>query len=96
VNLIVADAVVIIGNLLIALLFLRAIMSWMPFNPSGIGGTVYRILSAITEPLISPVRRLVQRSPISGSGMLIDFSPMLVMLAIFLLTPIITDLLRNM
>lgn len=52
----------------------RAIISWVspdPYNP------IVRFLASVTEPVLSPIRR---RLPIGMGG--IDFSPILVILAI--------------
>jgi YggT family protein len=52
----------------------RAVISWVnpdPYNP------IVRFLNAVTEPVLYPIRR---RLPISLGG--IDFSPILVILAI--------------
>jgi YggT family protein len=52
----------------------RAVISWVnpdPYNP------IVRFLTAITEPLLYPIRR---RLPISLGGM--DFSPIIVILVI--------------
>jgi YggT family protein len=52
----------------------RAIISWVnpdPFNP------IVRFLNAVTEPVLYPIRR---RLPLSLGG--IDFSPIIVILAI--------------
>jgi YggT family protein len=52
----------------------RAIISWVspdPYNP------IVRFLNAVTEPVLYPIRR---RLPVNLGGM--DFSPVLVILAI--------------
>ncbi len=52
----------------------RAVISWVnpdPYNP------IVRFLNSVTEPVLYPIRR---RLPISLGGM--DFSPILVILAI--------------
>jgi len=52
----------------------RAVISWVnpdPFNP------IVRFLNSVTEPVLYPIRR---RLPINLGG--IDFSPILVILAI--------------
>lgn len=52
----------------------RAVISWVnpdPYNP------IVRFLTAITEPLLYPIRR---RLPLSLGGM--DFSPIIVILVI--------------
>lgn len=55
----------------------RAVLSWVspdPYNP------IVRFIHTITEPVLYPVRR---RLPLAFSG--IDFSPMIVLLAIIFL-----------
>jgi YggT family protein len=55
----------------------RAIISWVspdPYNP------IVRFLNAVTEPVLYPIRR---RLPLSLGG--IDFSPVIVILAIIFL-----------
>jgi len=55
----------------------QAIISWVrpdPYNP------IVRFLHAITEPVLSPIRR---RLPVSWGGF--DFSPLIVLLAIIFL-----------
>ncbi len=55
----------------------RAIISWVnpdPYNP------IVKFLNAVTEPVLSPIRRKI---PINLGG--IDFSPILVILAIIFL-----------
>ena len=93
---ILADAVEMFGFFLVTILFVRVLMTWMRFNPDGLGGKIFNILSVLTEPIVSPIRRLIQRSPLGGPGMMIDFSPMLAFLAIRLLTSILANFLRNM
>lgn len=56
----------------------RAILSWVnpdPFNP------IVRFIHNVTEPLLQPIRR---RLPVANVG--IDFSPMIVFLAIMFLS----------
>ena len=81
----------IIGNLLSAtaqilnivlqlymwIMIIRALLSWVnpdPYNP------IVQFLNSITEPVLYRVRQLM---PMSGTG--IDFSPMIVILAIIFL-----------
>lgn len=60
------------------LIFIRIILSWLPIgrNP------VTQILYSLTEPVLGPVRAMVDKSPLGG-GMAIDFSPII---ALFLLS----------
>jgi YggT family protein len=81
----------VLGNLIIVLanvidigltvyiwiIIIRALISWVspdPYNP------IVRFLYRVTEPVLRPVRRIL---PIGGMG--IDFSPLIVILVIYLL-----------
>jgi YggT family protein len=81
----------VFGNLLIAvakildiiftiytwIIIAQAIISWVrpdPFNP------IVRFLYSVTEPVLRPIRRYL---PVSWGGF--DFSPLLVLLAVFFL-----------
>ena len=65
----------------------RAIISWVnpdPYNP------IVRFLNSVTEPVLYPIRR---RMPINLGG--IDFSPILVIMAIiFLQTFLVQSLIQ--
>ncbi len=53
------------------LIFVRILLSWFPIGyNSGIG----RFLYNMTEPILGPVRDMVDRSPLGG-GFGLDFSP---------------------
>jgi YggT family protein len=59
------------------IIVIRAVLSWIhpdPYNP------IVRILYQVTEPLMAFVRRWI---PLRGMG--IDFSPMIILLAIVFL-----------
>jgi YggT family protein len=81
----------VLGNLIIVLanvidigltvyiwiIIVRALISWVspdPYNP------IVRFLYRVTEPVLRPVRRIL---PIGGMG--IDFSPLIVILLIYVL-----------
>lgn len=54
------------------LILIRIILSWLPIgrNP------VTDILYTLTEPILGPVRSMMDKSPLGG-GMMIDFSPVI-------------------
>jgi YggT family protein len=59
------------------IIIIRALISWVspdPYNP------IVRFLYRVTEPVLRPVRRIL---PIGGMG--IDFSPLIVILLIYVL-----------
>mgnify|MGYP000070430838 CR=1 FL=1 len=60
------------------LILIRAIISWLPL---GRYNAFVRFVYQVTEPILAPARELINRSPIGGN-MMVDFSPMIVWLAI--------------
>jgi len=46
------------------------------------GGGVSSFVFAFTEPVLAPVRKFIDRSPLGGPGLMFDFSPIV---AFFLL-----------
>ena len=66
----------------------RAIISWVnadPYNP------IVRFLFEVTEPLLARIRRVV---PIFGGG--IDFSPMVLIIAVLFLRSFIVPTLQQL
>ena len=66
----------------------RAILSWVnpdPYNP------IVRFLHDVTEPALSRIRRIL---PAFGGG--IDFSPMILILAIYFLMSFLVPTLKHM
>ncbi|GBD23454.1 hypothetical protein HRbin29_01120 [bacterium HR29] len=68
---------------LIVAIVLRAILSWFPLDPRT---PYYQFLIRVTEPLLEPVRRVLPRL-----GM-IDLSPMVVLLLLFLMVNVVERL----
>ena len=56
------------------MLFARVLLSWFPMLH---GSPIVRLLFNITEPILAPIRNLIQKSPLGGPGMIIDFSPII-------------------
>ncbi len=78
-QIILIQGVSVFCNLLYILILVRVILSWFPMVH---GSKPVRILFALTEPILSPIRGVIQRSPLGGPGMVLDFSPII---AFFLL-----------
>lgn len=57
--------------LLEILIFVRIILSWFPM---GYNSSIGRFLYNMTEPILGPVRDMVDKSPLGG-GFGLDFSP---------------------
>ena len=63
------------------LIFIRVIISWLPVPP---GNQLIKVLYALTEPILSPIRALIRKSPLGRPGMMLDFSPIIAYLLIML------------
>jgi len=63
----------------------RALLSWFPISRDN---QVIRLLYQITEPILSPIRNLIERTS-SGRFMMFDFSPIVVFLVIGLIRNIL-------
>jgi len=83
----IAQAIIWFGNLFVALIVVRAVLSWLPASRTGGGivGFVFMVIATITEPFVMPIRRLLHRSPIGNSTM-IDIAPMITMILMRVLT----------
>ncbi len=68
------------AQILILALVIRAILSWFARDPYSTLGKAYMVMVRLTEPIVSPCRRLIQRMHVN-TGMF-DFS---VLLAFFLI-----------
>lgn len=72
------NSIEVFFKLIYFLIFIRIILSWLPgLNQSSLGFFIYNI----TEPILGPVRHMIDKSPIGG-GMMLDFSPII---ALFLM-----------
>jgi len=69
-----APAVSMFFLVLRIMLFVRIVLSWFAV---GRNNRVVEILFAFTEPILAPIRNLVNRSPLGGPGMVLDFSPLI-------------------
>ena len=67
----------------IFILFARVICSWIRVNPYG---KVFQFIFSLTEPLLATIRRLMPKT------MMLDFSPMILMLVLILLQRLLLTL----
>lgn len=51
------------------------VLSWFPLQPGGAMSSIWGVLRQITDPVLSPLRRLIP--PIGG---MLDLSPMIVII----------------
>jgi YggT family protein len=53
-----------LGEVYVLILFVRAILSWFPYQPSSPLNPVRHVIFTITEPVLAPFRRFIP--PIGG------------------------------
>ena len=71
-------------------ILIRAFLSWLPIpKESRLIGLLYQV----TEPILTPIRSLIQRSSF-GKNMMFDFSPVIALVLVSILRTIILGLLR--
>ncbi|MDR2939702.1 MAG: YggT family protein [Clostridiales bacterium] len=86
---VIAEALLWFKNTLSVCIFIVVILSWFPVNRSH---PLYRLLLAITDPILQPIRKALYNSPIGGPGMMIDFSPFIAMVLLQVVYNIIASL----
>lgn len=74
-----------------ALIAMCVLSFFVAYNPYSSVGKYYQILVRITDPVVAPFRKLLMRFN-TGS---VDFSPMLAMIAIEIISTIIIRILLN-
>jgi YggT family protein len=76
----VLQLLVSVLNLYVLLLFGRIILSWFPISEGGFMASVVRVLYAITEPVLAPLRAILP--PVRMGGMALDLSPLVLLLGL--------------
>ena len=70
------QTIIVFAQILRFLFIARIILSLFSRMRPGFGhGGVLSILYALTEPILAPLRGLLQRSPVSRINTVVDFSP---------------------
>lgn len=80
----------IFANLLLLLILADCIISWLPVDRNN---KIVRLVHSLVEPILTPVRALLAKTPLGGPGMMIDFSPMLACVAIYYIEMLIRTVL---
>ena len=64
------------------LIFLRAILSWLPIDGDGL---IPRLIYALTEPVIIPVRAVLSYFGLDAEESPVDFAPLITMLLLMMI-----------
>lgn len=83
------QAIDVFFNIIEWLIFIRILLSWIPMfgynNPLG------RFIYNLTEPILGPCRRMLDKSPLGG-GMMLDFSPIIALILMMLVKQLLMGL----
>lgn len=71
------DTISMLFSFINFILLIRIILSWLPIGRN----IVTNILYSLTEPLLAPIRNLLNKSPIS-EGLMVDFSPIILVIVL--------------
>ena len=72
-SVLLTNSINVFFKLLYILIFARVLLSWIP---GAYYSSIGRLLQTLTEPVLGPVRRMIDKSPLGG-GMMVDFSPVI-------------------
>ncbi|WP_334143056.1 YggT family protein [Rhabdothermincola sp.] len=64
-------------------LLVRILLSWFPISGGGAMGSLYRVLEAVTEPVLAPLRGVLP--PVRFGAVALDLSPLVVFFGIQIL-----------
>lgn len=76
----------LIGAYMIVVL-LRIVLSWFPISHGSPMATVARVLSALTDPVLEPLRRAIP--PVRMGAMALDLSPLILILGLSIVRGVI-------
>lgn len=88
INYLIYSSVSSVINLINFLVLIRIILSWIPIGQNTFSVIIYNL----TEPLLAPIRKMVEDSPLGG-GMMLDFSPMILVLILGFIQSLVVSLL---
>lgn len=71
------------------LIFVRIVFSWVP--NMGYQSAIGRLIYNLTEPILGPCRRMLDKSPLGG-GMMLDFSPIIALILMGLASRLLVSL----
>ena len=76
----VREFVCILLQILLLVLFARAILSWFPIRPGTAMATIADVLARITDPMLVPLRRIVPRAGMFDLSFIVLFLILLILM----------------
>ena len=75
-------------NIICVLIVIRSLLSWLPLGENNI---IISFLNTVTEPVISPIRKLLFKLEFTRE-LPVDFSPMVAIILLCLISNLISQL----
>jgi YggT family protein len=67
-------------QLYLFVVLVRIVFSWFPLRAGGVAQQIAAVLTALTEPVLGPLRRVIPSVPLGG--MRLDLSPLILIFGI--------------
>jgi len=87
---VVVDALKILFTIIEYVIFARVLISWLPIPKEN---KLVQILYMVTEPILAPIRALVEKSSF-GKNMMFDISPIVALLLLMVIRSIVFNLIK--
>ncbi len=84
-NILIFQSFSILVKFIEFVILIRVILSWIPLDRNNL---IVKIIYALSEPLLYPIRQMLKKSPL-GDGMMLDFSPIILMFILIFLQRIL-------
>jgi YggT family protein len=85
----ISNALIVLFRVMNFLVLIKVILSWLPV---GKGNVFIYFIYQVTEPVLAPIRKIIQNSSVGGN-MMVDFSPIILILLInYLIIPLLARL----
>lgn len=88
-NILIYNSFAILIRVIDFVILIRVILSWIPISRDN---PILRLVYALSEPLLYPIRQLIKKSPL-GDGMMVDFSPVILLLLLQLIQRVLLSIL---
>lgn len=85
----VADVIRLVLLAFMVCLAVRVLISYFPVAPGSPTEVIQRVSGAVTDPILTPVRRLLPPTSLGAGAVALDWSPFIVFVVAFILITII-------
>ncbi len=88
-NILIFNSFEILIRIIDWIILIRVLLSWIPIDRNSV---LVKIVYSLSEPLLYPIRQILRKSPL-GDGMMIDFSPIILILILQAIQTILYNIL---